>query len=149
MIEGGCRCGACRYTLTMEQLPPVYCCHCLDCQTWSGSAFTEQGVVREDSIAATGPVIDYRFTSPSGSQSHQRLCGTCHTRLWNTNSARPGIAVVRAGTLDASNTIEPRLHIWTSRKQAWIALPDGIAAFDQSPSPEDFGAALAAAPSAA
>ncbi|WCM29092.1 GFA family protein [Sphingomonas sp. QA11] len=126
----------------MEQLPPVYCCHCLDCQTWSGSAFTEQGVVREDSIAATGPIVDYRFTSPSGSQSHQRLCGTCHTRLWNTNSARPGIAVVRAGTFDASHMIEPRLHIWTSRKQPWLVLPEGIPVFGENAPPAEFAAIL-------
>jgi hypothetical protein len=142
MIEGGCRCGACRYTLAVEQLPPVYCCHCRDCQTWSGGAFTEQAVVREDAIEATGPIVDYRFTSPSGSQSFQRLCGTCHARLWNTNSARPGIAVVRAGTLDASDEIVPRAHIWVKRKQPWVALDDAIPAFEESAPPAAFAAIL-------
>ncbi|MEG3150457.1 GFA family protein [Sphingomonas sp. ZT3P38] len=126
----------------MAQLPPVYCCHCRDCQTWSGSAFTEQAVVREDAIEATGPIVDYRFTSPSGSQSFQRLCGSCHTRLWNTNSARPGIAVVRAGTLDASDDIEPRAHIWVKRKQPWVALDDAIPAFEESAPPAEFAAIL-------
>jgi len=142
VIEGGCRCGACRYTLAIEQLPPVYCRHCLDCQTWSGSAFTEQGVVREEAITATGPIVDYRFTSPSGSESHQRLCGTCHTRLWNTNSARPGIAVVRAGTLDASDGLQPKLHIWVKRKQPWVVLAEDVPAFEESASPAEFMAIL-------
>ena len=98
--------------------------------------------MREDVIAAAGPVIDYRFTSPSGSESHQRLCGTCHTRLWNTNSARPGIAVVRAGTLDASDALEPRLHIWVKRKQPWVVLAEGVPAFEESASAAEFVAIL-------
>jgi len=93
-------------------------------------------------MSATGPIIDYRFTSPGGSESHQRLCGTCHTRLWNTNSARPGIAVVRAGTLDASDGIEPKLHIWVKRKQPWVVLAEDVPAFEESASPAEFMAIL-------
>jgi len=99
-------------------------------------------VVREHAMSATGPIIDYRFTSPGGSESHQRLCGTCHTRLWNTNSARPGIAVVRAGTLDASDGIEPKLHIWVKRKQPWVVLAEDVPAFEESASPAEFMAIL-------
>ena len=123
-------------------MPPVYCCHCRDCQTWSGSAFTEQAVIREDAIIATGPIVQYARKNPSGAVSTQRLCGTCHTRLWNTNSARPGIAVVRAGTLDDSETLDPRAHIWVSRKQPWLSLPTDVACFPENPTVEAFTAAL-------
>jgi len=41
-IEGGCRCGHIRYRVTADKLPNVYACHCRDCQTWSGSAFSLQ-----------------------------------------------------------------------------------------------------------
>lgn len=142
-IEGGCRCGAARYTLALDRLPPVYCCHCRDCQTWSGSAFSMQAVVGEGAIAATGPIVEYASTSPGGSTSRQRLCGTCHTRLWNTNSARPGLAVVRAGSLDASDTLVPRAHIWVKRKQPWVVLND-VPSFAEAPDPAAFFAALTA-----
>ena len=138
MISGGCRCGESRYTLAVEAVPPVYCCHCLDCQSWSGSAFSQQAVARESDLSASGPIIEYVFTSPSGSKSTQRLCGTCHARLWNTNTARPGIAMVRAGTLDVSDTLEPRAHIWVRRKQPWLVLPDHLPVFDEGAPPADF-----------
>lgn len=141
-IEGGCRCGACRYTIAGDAMPPVYCCHCRDCQTWSGSGFTEQALIREDAITATGPVIEYAFTSPSGSTSTQHLCGTCHARLWNTNTARRGIAVVRAGTLDASDTLTPRAHIWTKRKQPWIVLAADVPSFPDNAPVADFVAIM-------
>ena len=142
MIHGGCRCGATRYTLAVAAMPPVYCCHCLDCQSWSGSAFSEQAVVPEAAIAVGGAVVDYTFQSPSGSTSHQRLCGTCHARIYNTNTARPGIAVVRAGTLDASDTLTPRTHIWVKRKQPWVVIADDVPTFDENAPPAEFIAIL-------
>jgi hypothetical protein len=132
VIEGGCRCGACRYTLAVDATPPVYCCHCQICQTTSGSAFSEQAVVPEAAISASGPVIDYLYTTVSGARSHHRICGACHTRLWNTNALRPGIALVRAGTLDDAEHIAPRAHIWVRRKQPWIVIPDGIPQWPES-----------------
>ncbi|MEO7687873.1 MAG: GFA family protein [Sphingomonas sp.] len=142
MIEGGCRCGESRYALAVEAMPPVYCCHCLDCQSWSGSAFTEQAVVRAEALSATGPISEYSFQNPSGSRSTQRLCGTCHARLWNTNTARPGLVLIRAGTLDASNTLEPRAHIWVKRKQPWIVIADDIPTFEESAPLAEFTAIL-------
>ncbi|MBC9032063.1 GFA family protein [Sphingomonas sp. JC676] len=142
MIAGGCRCGAVRYTLAVDALPPVYCCHCLDCQTWSGSAFAEQAVIAVDAIAVEGQPVEYAFTNPSGSTSRQFICGICHSRVYNTNSARPGLAVVRAGTLDESDRLVPRAHIWVKRKQAWIAIPDDVPQFAESAPVDQFARIL-------
>ena len=142
-IEGGCRCGSVRYRVDAEAMPPVYCCHCLVCQTWSGSAFTQQAVIAEQQIEVTvGEVETYLNITESGAQSMQRLCGTCHTRLWNTNSARPGIAVIRAGTLDGSAALVPRAHIWTKRMQPWIVIEDEVPQWSEGAPPADFIAAL-------
>ena len=142
-ITGGCRCGEVRYRLNAKAMPPVYCCHCQDCQTWSGSAFTEQAVVMEPQVEVTqGQPEVYARTNDSGAVSTQHLCGTCHTRLWNTNSARPGLAVVRAGTLDESETLSPRAHIWVMRKQPWIVIADGVPSWLENAPPTDFVAAL-------
>jgi len=54
------------------------------------------------------------------------MCGVCHARIYNTNSARPNVAVVRAGTLDRSDELRVVAHIWMKRKQDWLALPDGV-----------------------
>lgn len=142
-IEGGCRCGGVRYQLTSENMPPVYCCHCLTCQTWSGSAFSEQAFIRESQIEviAGKPEIFVNVTA-SNAESVQRLCGTCHTRLWNTNSARSGVAMVRAGTLDASAGLSPRAHIWTKRMQPWLVIGDGIPNWPENAPPAEFIAAL-------
>lgn len=144
MIAGGCHCGAVRYTLALDRLPVVYCCHCHGCQSWSGSAFTEQAPVREDALLVEGPVVEYSFTNPSGSTSQQFVCGTCHTRIYNTNSARPGLAIVRAGTLDRSDELTPSAHIWTKRKQPWIVIADDVPQYSEGAPPAEFAAILLA-----
>jgi hypothetical protein len=142
MIGGGCRCGGVRYTLALDDLPLTYACHCTDCQTWSGSAFSQQAVAADDAIEVTGPITIFELISPSGRISRQRMCEICHTRLFNTNSARPGVAVIRAGTLDRSHELVVTAHIWTRSKQPWLELPEGAPTWPEAPPPEDMAKAL-------
>jgi AraC-like DNA-binding protein len=58
-IRGGCRCGAVRYTLALDALPRTYACHCRDCQTWTGSAFSQQTFVPDGALDASGPLVVY------------------------------------------------------------------------------------------
>jgi hypothetical protein len=131
-IQGGCRCGAVRYTLAADELPRTYTCHCRDCQTWTGSAFSQQSFLPEAALTVSGPLAVYVLTTPSGNVSTQRVCGTCHTRVYNTNTARPGLAILRAGTLDRSDELEVAAHIWTQRKQPWLKLPAGVLAWPET-----------------
>ena len=142
-IEGGCRCGRVRYRAALPALPRVYACHCRDCQTWSGSAFSLQFILPENMLEVTGDPLLYERTSPeSGRTSYQRGCPTCLTRVYNTNSARPGLAVVRAGTLDRSDELNVVAHIWTKRKMKGIVVPDDVPSWPESAPPADFVAAL-------
>ena len=141
-IKGGCRCGAVRYRISRDDLPPVYSCHCLFCQSGSGSAFSQQAVIAAASIEAEGPILDYRFERHDGSEGHHRLCATCYTRLWSTSSARPEVALLRAGTLDRSQEIVPSAHIWTKRKQPWVVLDPNVPQWSEFGPPAEFAAAL-------
>ena len=141
-LKGGCRCGAVSYELASSGDLPVYCCHCLDCQKWSGSAFAEQAVIGESSIKVEGPVTRSPVTSRQGGQSIQYVCSICHSRIYSTNPTRPGIALLRAGTLDETDKLRPRAHVWVKRKQPWVTLPGDVPAFEEAPSPEEIRALL-------
>jgi hypothetical protein len=142
-IEGRCRCGRVRYRVALTRLPRVYACHCRDCQTWSGSAFSTQFILPEDQIEVTGEPALFERTAPEGNRtSRQRGCPVCFTRIYNTNTRRPGLAVVRAGTLDRSDELSIVAHMWTKRKLEGIEIPAGLPAWDEAPPPADFIAAL-------
>jgi hypothetical protein len=141
-LKGGCRCGAVRYTLTVSETPCVYACHCLDCQTWSGSAFAEAMIVPETALAVTGATTIYELTGASGHLSRQRMCPICHARVFNTNTSRPGLAVIRAGTLDDSHLLNVVAHIWTKRKQPWLTIAEDVPSWPESAPAADFMKAL-------
>ena len=94
-------------------------------------------------MQVTGEPALFELTSPDGSRtSRQRACPVCFTRVYNTNTRRPGLAVVRAGTLDASDQLAIVAHIWTKRKLEGIEIPEGVPAWPEGAPPEEFAAAL-------
>ncbi len=141
-IAGGCRCAAVRFSIAASAPPPVYCCHCRDCQRSTGSAFTVQMVVMAAMIAVEGAVAGFDFPRPAGGVSTHHMCAACHTRLWTTNTARPMLAVIRAGTLDDTSALSPRAHLWVSRKQPWVLLAEGIPAYPADPPAAEFASLL-------
>ena len=140
-IEGGCRCGAVRYTIELDRLPPVYACHCHQCQRWTGSAFSLQALLPEALLSVDGPVAVYERKTEDRT-STQRVCATCHSRIYNTNTRRPGLAVVRAGTLDRSEELACVGHIFTGTRQRWFDLPEDVPSWPEAPSPVELAALM-------
>ncbi|MFZ4120406.1 MAG: GFA family protein [Caulobacterales bacterium] len=140
-ISGGCRCGAVRYTVTATDLPRTYACHCRDCQTWPGGAFSQQALLPEQSLQVTGPIAVFELAT-ADRISRQRFCAHCHTRIFNINTARPGLDVLRAGTLDASDALYVGAHIWVSRKQPWIQIPADVPSWPEGAPAAAFAAAM-------
>lgn len=130
-IEGGCRCGATRYALALDAVPPAYACHCHQCQRWSGSALAIQILVPEAALTVAGPVAVYERTTEDRT-STQRVCGVCHSRIYNSNTRRPGVAVLRAGTLDRSEELDCVAHIFTSSRQHWLKIPEDVPSWSEA-----------------
>lgn len=140
-FTGQCRCGQLKLEIIAQSLPPLYACHCLNCQRWSGSAFGLYMLCAASAVQITG-TISTHVHEHAGQASTQYACGACFTRLFNETTAAPGMRVVRAGVLDGADQWTPRAHIWVRRKQAWLVVPEDVPQWQESPTPEDFGRAL-------
>jgi hypothetical protein len=138
VVAGGCRCGAVRYTLAVAAMPGTYACHCTIGQRSTGSSFAHQMPVAEGVLTVEGELTAVPMPTLQGGVSTQRYCAKCLTRIYNTNTGRPGLAVIRAGTIDGSEGLSPRLHIYTSTKQPWVVLPKGVPAYPESAPVEAF-----------
>lgn len=147
MLSGGCDCRGCRYELAAQSPLPIYACHCRRCQTRSGSAFALHMMIAADELTLQGETKSLE-RSQDQVTFEETFCAQCFTRLFNRNSLLPETLFLRAGTLVDSAQLVPMVHIWTKRKQPWVQLPDSAATFVESPSPEEFTAAVAAVASA-
>ncbi len=127
---GGCSCGAIRYELDGEPLF-THACHCTDCQRASGGAFVITMIVDATDLRVTAgtPKSSCRIGT-SGKEKQQLFCGDCGSWLFGRTAQRPGLMVIRPGTLDDTSRVKPEAHIWTRSKQPWVPLPDGVPAFD-------------------
>ena len=128
--EGGCSCGAVRYRLTSEPLF-THCCHCLNCQRQTGSAFVINLLIEADRVellAGDPQPVD----APRDDGSVQRIyrCPTCQVAVFS-EYGRPEVRFVRGGTLDDPSAITPDVHIYTRSKLPWITLPDTAPAFEE------------------
>ena len=135
-LAGGCRCGQCRYTLAYDAVPVTYACHCLDCQTMTGSACTLHALLPAERLSIEGDIIAWENRNSQGKLTSQRFCATCKTRLYSTNEGRPGTVLLRMGTLDDSMRIVPAVHIWVRRKQFWVGLPADAETYEEGMPPE-------------
>ena len=129
MLEGGCSCGAVRYRLTSDPLF-VHCCHCLNCQRQTGSAFAINVLIEADRVELTaGEPRLVEVLRDDGSTQAVFRCPVCQVALYSHYSY-PVVAFVRAGTLDEPASVAPDVHIFTRSKQPWVALPEGVPAYD-------------------
>jgi hypothetical protein len=125
--EGGCTCGEVRYRLASEPLF-VHCCHCLNCQRQTGSAFVINVLIEADRIELLAGEPE-RVPVPRGTKTQPIWrCPTCRIALYSQyTSAR--IRFVRAGTLDDPSSVAPDVHIYTRSKLPWVAIPDDVPSF--------------------
>ena len=57
-------------------------------------------------------------------------CPSCKVAVWSHYAGSgPITPFVRIGTLDAPDVLPPDVHIFTSSKQPWVHLPQGMPAF--------------------
>jgi len=127
--EGGCACGALRYRLASEPLF-THCCHCLNCQRQTGSAFVINLLIeanRMELLAGDPQPVDV----PRDDGSTQRIfrCPSCQVAVFS-EYGRPEVRFVRGGTLDDPSQVEPDVHIYTRSKVPWISLPRSVPAFE-------------------
>jgi len=127
--EGGCGCGAVRYRLASEPMF-VHCCHCLNCQRQTGSAFVINLLIEAGRVELlTGEPKPVDVPRDDGSAQRIYRCPDCQVAVFS-EYGRPEVRFVRAGTLDDPSTVEPDVHIFTRSKVPWVVLPNSTPAFD-------------------
>ena len=127
--EGGCACGQVRYRLTSEPLF-VHCCHCLNCQRQTGSAFVINLLIEADRVElVAGDPQPVEVPRDDGSVQRIFRCPTCQVALFSQYT-RPDVRFVRAGTLDEPTSVVPDVHIFTKSKVGWVTIPESQTAVE-------------------
>lgn len=125
-ITGRCVCGDLTY---LVDAPPLFthACHCLDCQRETGTAFNMTTIIVGSDLAITHGELRSIQISP---RRTRHSCAKCNTAIYVSSTTFPSTVTLRPGTLDDTSVAAPQAHIWVSRKQSWLSLPDAVPKFE-------------------
>lgn len=108
----------------------VHCCHCLDCQRQTGSAFVLNAIIEADRIQLlAGEPQPVLVPADSGRPHDIYRCPSCQTAMWSDYGRRPNYRFVRIGTLADPTALAPDVHIFVRSKQPWVRLPENARTF--------------------
>lgn len=129
--EGGCLCGAVRYQLKAEPRATAVC-HCTHCQKQSGTPLSFNLVMREADYAQTGETMVYVDEGDSGHPVYRHFCGRCGSPIFVKTALLPGKVIVKAGTLDSMEGLQPQTEIYTDHAVKWLGPVAGAARYAQN-----------------
>jgi hypothetical protein len=113
--EGGCLCGALRYTVKGEPQETVNC-HCRMCQQAAGAAFITWATFPKAALSYTkGSPAHYR----SSETAQREFCGSCGSQIVFRGDQSDTLDVTVA-SLDEPDSIAPVANTWTISRRAWL-----------------------------
>ncbi len=132
--EGGCFCGNVRYRVI--GLPTwIGACHCRQCQSYTGSAFSMGAYFIENEVHVSGELKKYRYNSDESGRWHQlEFCTNCGTNVTWTGETTPGERGIAIGTFDDPDWIDVRTHTWTRSAHHSVQIPPDAEVFSTGPS---------------
>jgi len=126
-VNGNCHCGAIAYEAAVDPTK-VQICHCLDCQTLTGSAFriTVQAKPETFRLLRGEPKIYFK-TAESGSKRGHAFCGDCGTPVYRLPTDNSPNYSLRVGGLHQRAELEtPARQIWVNRRLPWVTEISGV-----------------------
>lgn len=112
-ISGQCLCGSVSYKGDTD-VKMVINCHCDDCRKATGSVYGTLLFVAENDIDISGETSEYKHTSDSGNVLTKIFCPKCGSQVFGRNSIREGVMVIRAGTVDQKDLVQPGINVYCS-----------------------------------
>lgn len=77
-------------------------------------------------MQTSGELQQYSEAGGSGQALDMHRCNHCGTVLYMQVQALNNIAAIPAETLNDSQHFQPQAHMWTSSKEEWLEIVDGL-----------------------
>ena len=119
-ITGRCVCDAVTYSVDAE---PVWqgVCYCSNCRRQTATAFSVIVGVPSKAFTVEGSTLASFKTVSEGYESttERHFCSACGSPIFSIIESMPGVAFLKAGTIDNTSWFEPTVEIWTRSAQPW------------------------------
>jgi hypothetical protein len=131
-MTGACLGGQVRYSANADPAF-VEVCHCKNCQKQTGTAFSVLVGIPKSAMSIQGRVKSFHHTGDSGQPVDRNFYPECGSPIFTDSAVMPGVAFIKAGTLDDTSWLDPKMHIYCDSKEHWAAIPEGSQKFAKMP----------------
>lgn len=114
--EGGCACGAVRFTVRGVPLRAGLC-HCMTCRKAHASASNPFVLFAEEQVEIRGEMTSW-YSSPC---YVRRFCTKCGSRVCGGYDNEIELSL---GSFDEPGLFEPQYELWVTRREPWAAALD-------------------------
>ncbi len=83
-------------------------------------------IVPEAGFTVQGTLKRWERTSDKGRLLRCFFCPECGTRIYHQPSYGAPVCNVKAGTLDDTSWLVPKMHAWVQSRQPWSIIPEGV-----------------------
>jgi hypothetical protein len=127
--KGQSLCGAVHVVAKAKPLRMAHCHCCRDSQRVSGAGHTSNALFEAAHVEVTGETSSFAVKADSGNTLTRHFCPICGSRVFATNSGRPGMIVLAAGPFDDSSWFKPQAVLYTRSRHEWDTADDAVPSF--------------------
>ena len=84
-------------------------------------------------LSVEGSVNAFTKSADSVGTITNTFCSNCGVTVVNRATNLPGVAIIRAGTLDDASQVAPQMNLYVSSAQPWDPPAVGIMSFERMP----------------
>jgi hypothetical protein len=120
-MDGHCVCGSITYTCDSDPKFTAVC-HCRNCQRQTGAGVSLVVGVADEDLKIEGDSLKTVVTQGEehGTNTNRSFCSQCGSPIVSRIDAMPGLAFIKAGTLNDTSWLKPTLELWCESAQPWV-----------------------------
>ena len=130
--SGRCYCDKINYEFD-EPIHTQILCYCRECRYLSGGDANASIVISENKFRITKGTLKTHVREDLEKPRTRFFCGYCGTHIYVKSPPRPGMLVLKVGTLDDHSWFSPVTAIYCIDKQPYQEIPDGVPSYEKTP----------------
>jgi hypothetical protein len=130
--EGGCACGAVRYSTNADPVMSGHC-QCRKCQLLSGTGHASFAAFPAAVVDVKGKLNYWSYTADSGNTASRGHCPTCGSMVLGKTSGFKDMVAVQLASLDDPAKVTPQMVFYNAKAQPWDSLDTSLQRFPGMP----------------
>ena len=101
--------------------------------TKTSGAFTVVVAIPKSAISIQGQLKTFNDIGDSGQPVLRNFCPECGSPITSEVAIMPDLTFIKAGTLDDTSWLDPKIHVYCDSAQRWTPIPEGSQKFAKMP----------------